>query len=63
VNAITPLRVSEEEEQIGIDIAYHGEFGYQFLHPELNLVSGSRTDPKIVPDLAMMTEQKASGGD
>jgi Amt family ammonium transporter len=63
VNVIARLRVSEEEEQIGIDIAYHGEFGYQFLQPELNLVEGSRPEPKIVPDLAMMTEQKASGGD
>lgn len=64
VKALTPLRVSEEEERMGIDIAFHGEFGYHFLHPEPIHVVGSRADQKtMVPDLAMMAEQKASGGD
>jgi ammonia channel protein AmtB len=31
VNKITPLRVSEEKEELGLDISQHGEFYNQAL--------------------------------
>jgi Amt family ammonium transporter len=43
VNVFTPLRVSEEEEKIGIDLAFHGEFGYRYLHHELGEVIQSKS--------------------
>jgi ammonium transporter, Amt family len=55
VGAFTRLRVSEEEEQMGIDLAYHGEFGYHF--PQVQQPS---TEPLMV---MRMVESKAVGGD
>lgn len=59
VNVFSPLRVSEEEEKIGIDLAFHGEVGYRYVHHEIGEVIEShrtRKDP-----FAFIIESKASG--
>jgi Amt family ammonium transporter len=53
VNALTKLRVTEEEENVGIDLAFHGEIGYRYIHHEIGEVIQSKS-------LHIVTE-KASG--
>jgi Amt family ammonium transporter len=40
VSAITPLRVTEEEEITGLDVALHGEVAYNLLGPGMTSASG-----------------------
>lgn len=62
VSAFTPLRVSEEEERMGIDMAYHGEFGYHFIHHEIGKIVEMPKQQKnpFVP-IPMMRESESSG--
>jgi len=39
VNLVVPLRVSEEEEITGLDLALHGETAYNFLEPGMSGIS------------------------
>ncbi|HKP11935.1 MAG TPA: ammonium transporter [Blastocatellia bacterium] len=39
VNVVTPLRVTEEEETTGLDLALHGEVAYNFLEPGMSGIS------------------------
>ncbi|MFL6273692.1 MAG: ammonium transporter [Blastocatellia bacterium] len=41
VNLVVPLRVSEEEEIIGLDLSLHGEVAYNFLEPGMSGISSS----------------------
>jgi hypothetical protein len=59
VSAFSPLRVSEEEEKIGIDLAFHGEIGYRYVHHEIGEVMESHRTKK--DPFAFMIESKASG--
>jgi Amt family ammonium transporter len=43
VSAVTPLRVSEEEEIVGLDLALHGELAYNFLAPGGSSVSSAHS--------------------
>jgi Amt family ammonium transporter len=43
VNALTKLRVTEEEEKVGIDLAFHGEIGYRYVHHEIGEVIQSQS--------------------
>jgi Amt family ammonium transporter len=36
VNVVTPIRATEEEEIAGMDLALHGEVGYNFLSPGMS---------------------------
>ena len=40
VNLVVPLRVSEEEEVTGLDLALHGETAYNFLEPGMSGITG-----------------------
>jgi ammonium transporter len=62
VGALTRLRVSEEEEKMGIDLAYHGEFGYHFLesHPTA-MVEIAATEKPTFSVVPIMEESKAAG--
>ncbi|HKP84720.1 MAG TPA: ammonium transporter [Blastocatellia bacterium] len=40
VSLVTPLRVTEEEEIAGLDLALHGEVAYNFLEPGMSGISG-----------------------
>jgi ammonium transporter, Amt family len=59
VSAFSPLRVSEEEEKIGIDLAFHGEIGYRYVHHEIGEVMQSNRTQK--DPFAFVIESKASG--
>ncbi len=59
VNAFIPLRVSEEEEKIGIDLAFHGEVGYRYVHHEIGQVIESQRVQKA--PFTLIAESKASG--
>jgi len=62
VSAFTPLRVSEEEESVGIDIAYHGEFGYQFLQERVEMfVKTPEQQENPFAPINMMVESESSG--
>ena len=39
VNLVVPLRVTEEEEMTGLDLALHGEVAYNFLEPGMSGIS------------------------
>jgi Amt family ammonium transporter len=39
VNLVAPLRVTEEEEIIGLDLALHGEAAYNYLEPGMSGIS------------------------
>jgi Amt family ammonium transporter len=41
VGAITPLRVTEEEEITGLDVALHGEVAYNLLGPGMTSGTGA----------------------
>lgn len=62
VNAVTPLRVSEEEEKMGIDLAFHGEVGYRYVHHEIGQVMESRrVQENPFGSIPLVVESKASG--
>ena len=58
VNALSPLRVSEQEEEIGIDRAFHGEVGYRYIHHEIGEVIQSQKTPN---NTIHLVADKASG--
>lgn len=62
VSAFTPLRVSEEEENVGIDLAYHGEFGYHFLQERVEMfVKTSERQEDSFVSISIMAESESSG--
>jgi ammonium transporter, Amt family len=56
VSVVTPLRVSEEEEIVGLDLALHGEVAYNFLAPggssvtSAHILGRSSLSPAAVAD-------------
>jgi Amt family ammonium transporter len=60
VSVFTPLRVSEQEEEMGIDLAYHGEFGYHFIHHEIDKMAEIPKSKSPFAPIPMMSEGKVS---
>lgn len=62
VNAVTPLRVSEEEEKMGIDLAFHGEVGYRYVHHEIGqVIESQKVRESPFGSIPLVMESKASG--
>ncbi|HJZ67186.1 MAG TPA: hypothetical protein VKF81_03495, partial [Blastocatellia bacterium] len=65
VGFVTPLRVTQEEEIAGLDLALHGEVAYNVFGPGMSVGSGahthhdSHTSSSIIDDSAVAREMRS----